>query len=175
MEYREINARKLAGIAGLIILFMYTSDLLSALLLDIVVSRFVVVFLWGIGLWYTLNWTKKKDIFQDLFNFDLNKRVTLSAIVVVSINFMDNLLPFNDLTPQILVEYSHLISEFGNLLGNIGIIILSVYYLFETLLMLFVLGFFQSAADMKFKKKYIPWGGLGIGFTWGYSISLTGS
>ena len=163
----EITTSKLLGMS-LLICIIFMADLLYFVFPRdyFIFGRIVHLFIWGIGFWYVLNWTKKKDILEDLFNFNCKTSILL-IIAIIIVHFTKSFVLFQTLSPQILRQYSNLVSEFGNLEGNIAFLLRIVYYIFESLLTLFILSFFQMAGEKKFRYTYIPWGGLGVALTWG--------
>jgi hypothetical protein len=67
-----------------------------------------------------------------------------------------------------IAEYKGFVALFGDS-GWIMYVLQALYYIFESFIMVLVVGFGQAFGERKFSKKNIPWGGILLALTWGLS------
>lgn len=129
----------------------------------------MVIIVWSISIGLIGLWMKKKNVFKEILNTSLGKRQVLTVIAGIAISFIFKLLhqmiePAN--IPQILDEYRH----FENVFGNHALIISvfqNVYYIIEVALVVLLLALFQRAGELWFHTSKLPYGSVGLTFTWG--------
>jgi len=192
MGSKELSWKTLIGKALLLFLLLVGSEIFFAIISfsiesdvrdirfgastqNMLFNRFMVVLCWAVLTTVFYKWSKNKDIFNKLFwkNISL-KRLLLIGVIVVAFHAGFNYFYFERLLPQIIIEHSRFITSHGNIFGNIGFLLQLFYYFFESTLVLFMLAFFQLAGEIKFKKEFVPWGGLGLALTWGVGHFLNG-
>ena len=133
-------------------------------------TTFTTCFHWGLTaiLWGTISFILYKNSKSKL-NFDLvnnncvGKRNIFFSLVMIIIFLIAKCCFFNSIKS---------IDEFNNL-GIIKFIFQYIYYLFETILILFTISFGQRFFEGISKNKIIPYGGLVLAFTWGLMHILT--
>jgi hypothetical protein len=129
----------------------------------------VTILIWGVGALIFIRWAKNKKVFSELINFTLDKRGILllilgSAFVVIYSLIQANIAGHT--IPQIYREFL----GFKNMYGDKALIVSlfqNVYYVFEFVLVIIMIAFFQKTGEMWFKINKIPWGSLGLMLTWG--------
>lgn len=125
--------------------------------------------IWGAGaLFYTL-WARKKGVFSDLINFKLNSNAALlliaGTVLVVIYALLGSRLTGHAI-PQVYNEFL----GFRKMYGSYAFVVSffqNLYYLFEFVLVVIIIVFFQKAGELWFKANNVPWGGLGLMLTWG--------
>jgi hypothetical protein len=130
----------------------------------------ITVTIWGLGIFLILFWLKRKDFLAQVFSFDLKgkglKMVLISLILVLILSIFERIF-FSSNIPQISNEYFN----FSKLHGNKAIflsIFQNIYYLFESIIVVLIVAFFNKGGELLSRIKGFPWGGIGLLFTWGF-------
>ena len=129
----------------------------------------VTIFIWGLAALFFSMWAAKKQVFSELISFKINSKVLIytvaSVVIVILAAIIENRLTGARI-PQIYSEYLGFQNMYG---GNALVVTLfqNIYYIFEMVLVLIMLVFFQKAGELWFKWEKVPWGSIGIMLTWG--------
>lgn len=126
---------------------------------------FTIFVLWGLGLWYIFRWFKKNSL-ENMFDLRINSEEIIGYVTAVLICIAIPVLLERDF-PEITRTYREFTERYGSFYGLIVAIQQVIYYLQETFLVVFMIVLFQKTGETKFKKTSIPWGSIGLIFTWG--------
>jgi hypothetical protein len=129
----------------------------------------VTIILWAAGAWMIYAWAKRKGVRSDVFRVNINQRdVVLLAIGVAFVIVYE--LVYSRLTglriPQIWREYQGFQSMYGSQAWIVSLF-QNLYYLMEFVMVVLMIAFFQRAGELWSKLSWFPWGGIGLGLTWG--------
>ncbi len=129
----------------------------------------VTVLIWCLAAFFFSTWAIKRRVFSELINFRLNSKVllyTLASVLIVILAAIVESRLTGARIPQIYSEYLGFQNMYG---GNALVVTIfqNIYYIFEMVLVLIMLAFFQKAGELWFKNEKVPYGGIGIMLTWG--------
>jgi hypothetical protein len=129
----------------------------------------LTIILWAAGAWMIYAWAKRKGVLADVLRVNFNKRdIVMMAIGVAFVIVYE--LVYSRLTglriPQIWREYQGFQSMYGSQ-ALIVSLFQNLYYLMEFVMVVLMIAFFQRAGELWSKLTWFPWGGIGLGLTWG--------
>ncbi|MDD6795820.1 MAG: hypothetical protein PUE01_10510 [Clostridiaceae bacterium] len=130
----------------------------------------IVIILWSLFILFIL----KKSPFSNNY-FDFHKPRIKSFIVAISLSIICTLVEYI-VEPSILPQFLHEYINFQNKFGSYGLMVSlaqNIYYFLEGFLVVFLLSFMQSAGENKFNK-ILPYGSVGLVFTWGITHVMHG-
>lgn len=123
--------------------------------------------IWGAFIYLIIRKTENKYKFCIM---DIGKEKEISAarwilaVVLTGVSIIDNAIGWGTL--KILGEYA--------LKENALLFIFQyIYYFFEVMLMMLIIGLGQQAGEKWFQNANVPWGGILLGLTWGLGHSIT--
>jgi len=129
----------------------------------------VTIILWAAGAWMIYLWAKRKGVQTDVLRFNINQRdLILLAIGVAFVVVYE--LVYSRLSglhlPQIWREYLGFQRMYG---GQAWVVSLfqNLYYMMEFVMVVLMVAFFQRAGELWSNLTWFPWGGIGLGLTWG--------
>lgn len=129
----------------------------------------ITILIWLFGYNLILSWMKRRKVREDLVDFSFHGRVydlIFMAVVIVSISALCQSLVSDAQMPQVFFEFK----GFQNMYGGQALIVTFfqvLYYVTEMLLVTLMIILFQQFGEMVFKKKYLPYGSIGLMLTWG--------
>lgn len=129
----------------------------------------VTIILWAAGAWIIYAWAKRKGVQADVLRININQRdVVLLAIGIAFVIVYE--LVYSGLTglriPQIWREYQGFQRMYGSEAWIVSLF-QNLYYLMEFIMVVLMVAFFQRAGELWSKLSWFPWGGIGLGLTWG--------
>jgi len=129
----------------------------------------VTIILWAAGAWIIYTWAKRKGVQSDILRVNINKRaVVLIAIGIAFVIIYE--LVYSRLTglrlPQIWREYQGFQGMYGSQAWVVSLF-QNLYYLMEFIMVVMMVAFFQRAGELWSNISWFPWGGIGLGLTWG--------
>ena len=71
-----------------------------------------------------------------------------------------------------VAEYDALTNRFGDE-GQLAWLVQVAYYVAELCVMVLIIGFGQLAGDLRYGRRWVPWGGIALATTWGLVHFLT--
>lgn len=135
----------------------------------------ITILIWGTGTSLILLWLKRREVFYKIFPLSsIVKTLTLIALAII-IAFVLSILEAK-LFSQGLFQIVREFEGFYNVHGKNAIILSifqNIYYFFESLLVVLIVAFFQTAGEIWFKLKIVPWGSIGLFLTWGLGHFLS--
>lgn len=135
-----------------------------------------VIILWVFVIVGISKWMKKNNILDDLFNISMNrnqvKYIIIAIILSLFFTFIENLIE-PSIFPQILAEFLKFQSRFGDKAIYVSIM-QNIYYLIEAMLVVLLLSLMQKSGEKRFKNSKIPYGSIGLMFTWGIGHLMHG-
>lgn len=115
------------------------------------------------SLWLYKIWAVKKNVFE--VSSIIDKRSFYMIAIIIFILFSGAwLVPH---TYNLAAHYQTRVELWGNTWGLLNTISQYLYYIVEGIHIVWMISIFQTLGDMSTKKKSIPWGGIGLAFTWG--------
>lgn len=129
----------------------------------------ITMFIWLLGCYVIVTWLKRTGVLEDLSDFRFHSRVydlIFMAVVIVAISALIQSLVNDAQIPQVFAEFK----GFEKMYGGQALIVTFfqvLYYFMEMLLVTLMIILFQQFGEMIFKKKYIPYGSIGLMITWG--------
>lgn len=134
----------------------------------------ITCILWG-SMSYILYKTAKKNGFDLWEAKEHPKLLTFGGIVVIMLICL--FISYTSWGGQIklIAEYASKVERYGDM-AWLGYGAQYIYYFFETVLVVMVIAFGQRYGEEKWgneKTKYIPWGGIICGLSWGLVHALT--
>ena len=129
----------------------------------------ITIIVWLIGVALITMWAKKKDILKDLVDFKHSKKslyLILIAFIVVIASAIIQASIDNRNIPQLVLEYNGFVKMYGDY-AFIVTLFQVLYYFAEMMLVFIMIVMFQKFGELVFKNKYIPYGSIGLMFTWG--------
>lgn len=129
----------------------------------------ITMIIWLFGYHLILAWMKRREVREDLVDFTFHSRVydlIFMAVVIVAISALCQSLVNDAQIPQVYLEFK----GFEKMYGGQALIVTFfqvLYYFMEMLLVTLMIILFQQFGEMVFKKKYIPYGSIGLMLTWG--------
>jgi hypothetical protein len=129
----------------------------------------ITMIIWLFGYHLILAWMKRREVREDLVDFTFHSRVydlIFMAVVIVAISALIQSLVNDAQIPQVFFEFK----GFEKMYGGQALIVTFfqvLYYFMEMLLVTLMIILFQQFGEMVFKKKYIPYGSIGLMLTWG--------
>ena len=133
----------------------------------------LTMLVWGTGAWLTYRWAKQRQVLPELVRFGLGKReviVLAVGLVLVGAYTLIESQVSGVVFPQVYREYVGFRQMYGAH-AWITSIWQNLYYLFEFVLVIMIVAFFQRAGELWFANSAFPWGSIGLLLTWG-SIHL---
>jgi len=129
----------------------------------------VTIILWAVGAWIIYTWAERKGVQSDVLRVKINQRdLVLLAIGVAFVIVYE--MVYSRLTglriPQIWREYLGFQSMYGSKAWIVSLF-QNMYYLMEFIMVVMIIAFFQRAGELWSKLFWFPWGGIGLGLTWG--------
>jgi hypothetical protein len=133
---------------------------------QIILHWIITCIVWGIAA-YTMHFYSKKRLKFNLFDYKekpnekellLSILILLFATVIMTVSWNFQFKP--------LAEYTSYVDLYGKM-GGVAFLFQYIYYCFEAVLIVWTIAFGQKAGELIFKNKYIPWGGIVCGITWG--------
>jgi len=129
----------------------------------------VTIILWAVGAWIIYTWAIRKGVQSEVLRVNIKQRdVVLIAIGVAFVIVYE--LVYSRLTglriPQIWREYQGFQSMYASQ-AWIASLFQNLYYLMEFVMVVMMVAFFQRAGELWSKLTWFPWGGIGLGLTWG--------
>jgi hypothetical protein len=151
-------------------LFYGTTELWTSPLRTII-HWVCTIIVWSSGLFLLTLLSKKAgyNVFESADKPALLNWVIIGAIVIVSA--AGSYLAW-DMQFKPFAEFTRFQNRFGNM-GTVVFIFQYLYYAAETMLFLAIVVFAQEFGERAFQKKFIPWGGIFCGLTWGLVHILT--
>ncbi len=129
----------------------------------------ITLMIWGTGITILYRWGKKNGVLNELLRLNFSKRTSIklfiSILIVLLVSFIEAKI-FKESIPQIYQEFKIFIKMYSSK-AFIVTIFQNIYYFTESIIILFIVAFFQRAGELWFKKEGIPWGGIGLSLTWG--------
>lgn len=136
-----------------------------------VLDKFLVVGLWALLTGAVYVWTRRTGLFDRMFTWQSEGTVLVASLAAIGLHALDTVVTAavtdQSIAPQGLGEYAAFVGVYGSDVGALVFLIQGLYYLFEALIMVFMIGLFQLAGDRRFDREYVPWGGIGLALTWG--------
>lgn len=134
------------------------------------VSHWIItLIIWGTGITLLYRWSKKKGVLNELLRFNFTKRTSImlfiSILIVLLVSFIEAKI-FKESIPQVYQGFKIFVKMYGSK-AFIVTIFQNIYYFVESIMVLFIIAFFQRAGELWFKKETVPWGGIGLSLTWG--------
>lgn len=129
----------------------------------------ITMLIWLFGYNLILTWMKRRNVRENLVDFTFHSRVydlIFMAVVIVAISALIQTLVNDAQIPQVFFEFK----GFETMYGGQALIVTFfqvLYYFTEMLLVTLMIILFQQFGEMTFKKKYIPYGSIGLMLTWG--------
>jgi hypothetical protein len=125
--------------------------------------------MWCVGVFLTLRWLREQPNYTEQLRLSWDMRtgvLLLSTVVLILIDALGTGALGDGSFPQIARQYS----GFGRRYGSHAAVVSAfqyVYYLFESLAVVLMVVCFQRAGELWFRKTAVPWGSVGVVFTWG--------
>lgn len=136
-----------------------------------VLDKSLVVGPWALVTGVVYVWTRRTGLFGRMFTWGREEGVVVASLGAVGIHVLVNVVlavvANETIAPQGFGEYAAFAEIYGSDVGAFVFLIQVVYYLFEALLVVFMIGLFQLAGDRYVGREYVPWGGIGLALTWG--------
>jgi len=129
----------------------------------------ITMFIWLLGCYVIVTWMKRRGVLENLSDFRFHSRVyhlIFMAVILVIISALIQSAVNDAQIPQIFLEFN----GFEKMYGEQALIVTFfqiLYYVTEMLLVTLMIILFQQFGEMIFKKKYIPYGSIGLMLTWG--------
>lgn len=127
-----------------------------------------VIVVWGITVFLMVRWIKKSghvDIVKMKWSPSIMKLTICAIIAGVLLTLIEQIMDPITL-PQIYSEYLSFKAQHGDM-GLLVSLFQTIYYLFETAMVMTLIILMQLAGQAWFKKQSIPWGSIGLAITWG--------
>ncbi len=182
MNKTEAATIKMAFLSGLVLYivgFLFGDDLLSLLFTNggqvsfskITGEANAVFFcvnsiVKGILLLLYTRWALSNNLFHGKLVF--TKRTAVISIVSL-ILFLILSISFPQIKSNLPSSWNYFNRLYGYPFGPIDTILQYVYYVFEGLVMIWIVDSFQTVGEKIFQKPRIPWGGIALGLLWGVS------
>jgi len=129
----------------------------------------VTIMLWAAGAWIIYAWAKRKGVQSDVLCVNINQRDVVWIAIGIAFVMVYELV-FSRLTglriPQIWREYQGFQSMYGSQAWIVSLF-QNLYYLMEFIMVVLMVAFFQRAGELWSGLSWFPWGGIGLGLTWG--------
>lgn len=124
------------------------------------ISNLTITLIWAIGaffLWFYPIFLKKEHKPD-------NSVLTFIVFIVLLVGI--NMFAAKSFVPHVIRSFSNYIVRFAPF-GVETFIYQQVYYLVEAVLVVMIVYFFQEYGELKYKKKLIPYGAIGLAVFWG--------
>lgn len=134
-------------------------------------NRVIVIGLWVLSVGLVYFWSRKHELFTRMFPKGDRALLFLASMIAIGLHFLVSFVMVfvanESLTPQGIGEHAFFVGMYGSVEGTIVFGLQCLYYVFESLIVVFMIGLFQRAGDQLLHRQYIPWGGIGLTLTWG--------
>lgn len=134
-------------------------------------NRVLVVGLWALAAGIVYVWGRKHGLLERLFTRRDEGTLLVASLAAVGLHVLDNLVMAvvadESLGPQAVGEHTFFVGLYGSTEGTLVFGLQCLYYLFEALVVVLMIGLFQRAGDQLFDRPFVPWGGIGLTLTWG--------
>ncbi len=124
----------------------------------------------GLLLLFYTRWALSRDLFQG--RFALSKWTVVISVIILLLSLILNL-SFPQFKTNLLDSWNYFKRLYGLPLGLINTILQYVYYIFEGLVMIWIVDAFQTAGEIRLRKPGIPWGGIALAVLWGIGHIFT--
>jgi len=129
----------------------------------------IVLIIWGAAIWYVCNWFNKKNVLNGILTTVFNRKTIISILIAIIISAMFTLAEYlfdPGTMPQIVGEFNHFKESFGDKAFIVSAS-QNIYYIFEIAIVVLLLALMQKAGEEWFHNDKIPYGAVGLAFTWG--------
>lgn len=126
-------------------------------------AYWITIFLWLFLLPRKKTWAEHARIFRTKYHIDRRTAILFMVLIggFLAARFVR---PHEGALCSTIRQYQ---AFWGQVWGSMLTASQYIYYLIEGVMMAFITDAFQTAGEKLFKKKWIPWGGLGLALTWG--------
>ncbi|MDF2699441.1 MAG: hypothetical protein K0Q49_997 [Haloplasmataceae bacterium] len=127
----------------------------------------IILTLWTTLLWVNYIKAKKEGLFN--VSFHLNKSLYFCIPLAIILPLIFSYLLEENIHLTVIDQYNFFLnSPSGNVfIANINTSLQYLYWLVEMLIVIFIIDSFHNLSNYIKFFKFIPWGGIGLAFTWG--------
>lgn len=141
----------------------------------LVLHWIMTILIWGTGAFLILFWLKRKGNLHQIFSFRPQTKTFVMIAIAIIFAFALSILEakiFSQKLFQITREFSSFYKIHGRNAPVLSIF-QTIYYLFESFLVVLMVALFHRSGELWFNGENIPWGSFGLFLTWGLGHFLS--